>query len=153
MSQPAFITTTSALTAPSNDAAVKRTRRYLGHKTADREPTITQSTLAGEPVLLVETFGRHGGASFIIEPDQWDRVSGERGSRWGRLRNDNKGYVASGRRAASRQPRHGGVVPVVILARLVSGATKGQHLRYANGNPLDLTLKNLEVIPNARKAR
>jgi hypothetical protein len=35
--------------------------------------------------------------------------------------------------------------PVVLLARLVTGATPGQRVRYLSGNRLDMTRRNLKV--------
>ena len=148
MTTATTFTTTDAMTNPEPAIKLPRKRRYLGHKTADREPVITSGEVDGEPVLFIEIFGRRGGPSFCIDTDQWPAISSRHGSQWSRVMTASNGYVASGRRLASRQAPHGGIVPVVLLARILIGAARRQHVRYVNGNSLDLRLSNLILVAN-----
>ena len=125
----------------------RKPRRFFGRKVADREPVITSGELEGVPVLQVETFGRHGGASFMIDPDRWAAVSAERGTQWLLIpAADGWFYVGSSRIAASQRREHGGITPVAFLARILVGAKAGQHVRYRNGSALDLRMVNLELL-------
>ena len=131
----------------------RKPRRFFGRKVADREPVITTGEVEGTPVLHVETFGRHGGASFVVDPDRWATISAERGTQWGMMPGGDKWfYIASGRIAATRQRQHEGVTPVVFLARLIVDAKPGQHVRYRNGSALDLRVTNLELLEGPRRA-
>ena len=137
------------LIAPSK----RRPRRFFGRSVADREPVITTSEIDGEPVLYVEAFGRHGGGSFIIDPDRWADISAERGTQWCMMPGGDKWfYIASGRIAATKQREHDGITPVVFLARLIVGAKAGQHVQYRNGSALDLRVSNLELHDGPRWA-
>lgn len=42
---------------------------------------------------------------------------------------------------------HGSLAPVVV-ARIVAGASEGTTVRYRDGDPLNLTLSNIEIVPD-----
>ena len=128
-------------------------RRFLGRRVADREPVIISGEVEGAPVLHVETFGRHGGAAFTLDPDRWAAISSERGTQWGLIPGGGRlFYVVSGRIAATKQREHDGITPLAFLARIVVGATADQRVRFKNGKTLDLRVSNLELLDGPRRA-
>jgi hypothetical protein len=77
----------------------------------------------------------------VIDIEDWKRVVSEYTGNWNYIVGpNNKKYATLG----------GGNNKTQMVARLITGAKKGQTVKYINGDTCDLRKANLRVIDNKR---
>ena len=101
-------------------------------------------TVGAHPVVSVRLTGKRGeDHQMILDAEDWSQVKFVLGAEWtlkdasGRV-----GYVVSRRRT----PANEGGPRLMVLARWITGAGRGTVVTYRDGNSLNLTRKNLEVV-------
>ncbi len=87
--------------------------------------------------------GMGAGKRMLLDAHVWDRIRLALGERWHLRDSPGGGYVISGRKQATK---HSNRPDVLILSRYVAHARPGQVVAYRDGDPLNLTRGNLEVL-------
>ena len=132
----------------------KQQRTFKGKVEApdDREPSVRHGEIEGQPVVFVELSGRHGQRrEMALFPNDWNRA--KKIAKWWVVAIDGTGrnfHVTSGKTQFGGMARQATTThPRLTLARVLTGAKRGQIVWYRNRNPLDLRRSNLEVITAA----
>jgi hypothetical protein len=112
-------------------------------------PPVRYGEIDGDAVVYVGLQGLAFGLEMTLDADDWEMVSAITPA-WTtsglRRLSGHVGYVTSGRKEAAPladQPKSR--VPLATLARVLTGASKCEVVRYANGDRLDLRRANLVI--------
>lgn len=93
--------------------------------------------------------GAYGtGQWMTLDASVWSEVRASHGASWGwnldgQRRN---GRVVCGAYRLAHAARQSGPRPTAVLARIITGAKRGEEGVYRNGSALDLRMSNLEVL-------
>ena len=135
--------------------ATSRPKRGPGHPITQAKPW--SEIRDGAEVVHIPLSGKHGiGRAAIIDECDWRWISRIFGTKWnlGVTPKDPAGRVMC---ATAQATKAAGLIgfqmsanghPLVLLARLVAAAERGDRVFVKNGNTLDLRRDNLEALSN-----
>lgn len=109
-----------------------------------RGPDETECIINGQVAVAVGLVGSFAGErKMLLDSSDWSRIKFQYGPEWTlKPTHNGTGYVVSRRRAALPGP----ATRVAILARLVTNAAPDAVVTYLDGNSLNLTSANLQVM-------
>jgi hypothetical protein len=97
---------------------------------------------------------RGAGRFMVVDADLWPSIVSRWGSVWVLNTNGHgRDYVRRSARAVGANARQPGECPTATLARLITGAKRGEVVLYGDGNPLNLRRANLEVVTKSEATR
>ena len=144
--------TTIMPTASDAAETTKRKRRSQKPQHTAGEPVVRYGTHDGKPAAFITLFGTRGhGKEAIVDADRLPEIAEKWGLKW--VLNSNgsgRDYVSSARDSVGRfagQKR--GAPPLARLARLLSGAGKGEVAVCLDDNTLNLMGHNIAVMTQA----
>jgi hypothetical protein len=111
--------------------------------------------LADGKHVAVSLFGARGeGREVILPAADWTWIADRVSSRWV-VNASGSGYlqIRCGSAKAATTALQPGERPTATLARVLTGAKRGEVVRYLDGNPFNLRRANLEVLSKAEAAR
>lgn len=112
---------------------------------------VRRFTESGVECVSVPLFGRGYGKFMILDAADWEAIQAKGWPECWILSGAGHGYVSSAQSAVRYLSGQTSQSPLAMLARLLTGAERGDHVHYHDRDPLNLRRSNLRLERRAKR--